>query len=45
MVGTPLALLMSVIGLLVDRNKKPSLIALLLAGAAVAFFLTMALCS
>jgi hypothetical protein len=44
-VGTPLALLLSLIGLLFDRNKRPALIGLLIAGSVAAIFFTMALCS
>jgi hypothetical protein len=36
--GTPLGLLLSLIGLLVDRNKKPAIAGLLLVGSVILLF-------
>ncbi len=33
MLGAPLGLLLSLIGLLVDKNKRPAIISLIIAGA------------
>ena len=44
MASTPLALVLSLIGLLFDRNKIPALIGLVIGGGVAALFFIKALC-
>jgi hypothetical protein len=42
--GAPLGVLLSIIGLVIDRNKRPALMGLALGGAGVLLFLVLTLC-
>jgi len=41
--GTPLGLLLAILGLIFDKNKRPATVALILAGGVVLLFLLGAL--
>ncbi len=44
MLGTPLGLLLSLIGLLFDKKKAPAILGLVLGGAVVLLFFIVAMC-
>ncbi len=45
MLGTPLGVLLSLVGLLVDKKKSAAITGLIVGGSILALYFTLALCS
>lgn len=45
MAGTPLGFLLSLIGVVIDKNKRPAIIGLIASGSVIALFFVLTLCA